>query len=140
MKTKGIYLVPTLSTVSPRAPVFFEGAQWTVTTAKQLGVKIAAGSDASRAGRYGRNAVELEAMTQRGLTPIDAIRAATISAAELIGRSDQVGELAVGQSADLIAVDGAPAADIKVLQKVVFVMKGGKVVKDQVTGNSSAPN
>jgi cytosine/adenosine deaminase-related metal-dependent hydrolase len=61
---------------------------------------------------------------------------AAISAADLLGRSDQVGELAVGKFADLIAVDGDPAGDIKVLQKVVFVMKGGRVVKDRVSGTA----
>lgn len=137
MKSKGTYLVPTLATVSPKSPTFFEAAGQTMAMAKELGIKVAAGSDASRLGRHGGNVVELEAMIQRGFTPIEAIRAATISAADLIGWSDQVGALEVGQFADLIAVEGDPTVDIKVLQKVIFVMKGGKVVRDEIsaTGN-----
>ena len=133
MKSKGIYLVPTLSTVSPKSPALFDAAQQTMHMAKELGVKIADGSDASSVARHGKNAGELEAMTQRGLTPIEAIRAATFSAADLIGWSDKVGDLEVGKFADLIAVDGDPTVDITVLQKVVFVVKGGRVVKDRVT-------
>ena len=68
MKSKGTYLVPTLSTVSPRAPALFEAARQTMTTAKEIGVRIAAGSDASRVGRHGGNVVELEAMIRYGLT------------------------------------------------------------------------
>jgi imidazolonepropionase-like amidohydrolase len=133
MKSKGIYLVPTLSTVSSKSPALFDAAQQMMHVAKELGVKIADGSDASSVARHGKNAGELEAMTQRGLTPIEAIRAATFSAGDLIGWSDKVGDLEVGKFADLIAVDGDPTVDITVLQKVVFVMKGGRVVKDQVT-------
>lgn len=141
MKSKGIFLVPTLSVVdmsiarhpgaanSPRAKAFLESLQKTMATAKELGVKIADGSDASRADSHGKNALKLEAMTKRGLTPIEAIRAATISAADLTGWSDKVGDLEPGKFADLIAVNGDPTVDIKVLQNVVFVMKGGKVIK-----------
>jgi imidazolonepropionase-like amidohydrolase len=141
MKSKGIFLVPTLSPFdmrlarhpdaanSPRAKAFLESLQKTMATARELGVKIADGSDASRADSHGKNAFELEAMTRRGLTPIEAIRAATISAADLIGWSDKVGDLEPGKFADLIAVNGDPTVDIKVLQNVVFVMKGGKVIK-----------
>src|SRR5579862_6590946 len=82
MKSKGIYLVPTLSTVSPKSPALFDAAQQTMHIAKEIGVKIADGSDASSVTRHGKNAGELEAMTQRGLTPIEAIRAATLSAAD----------------------------------------------------------
>jgi imidazolonepropionase-like amidohydrolase len=133
MKSKGIYLVPTLSTVSPKSPALFDAARQTMHMAQEIGVKIADGSDASSVTRHGKNAGELEAMTQRGLTPIEAIRAATLSAADLIGWSDKVGDLEVGKFADLIAVDGDPTVDITALQKVVFVMKGGRVVKDQRT-------
>jgi len=148
MKKNGTYLVPTLSVVdaslakhfggsaySPRALAFLETLKKTMTMAKEMGIKIADGSDASDATRHGRNALELEAMTNRGLTPIDAIRAATINAADLLGWSDKVGALEVGMFADLIAVEGDPTVDIKTLQKVDFVMKGGQLVKN-VSGDS----
>lgn len=150
MKTRGTYLVPTLSVVdasmakhfggsaySPRAVAFLETLKQTMTMAKEIGVKIADGSDPSAASRHGQNALELEAMTKRGLTPIEAIRAATISAADLLGWSDKVGTLEVGKFADLIAVEGDPTVDIKTLQKTTFVMKGGQVIKDNVAGSDA---
>jgi imidazolonepropionase-like amidohydrolase len=143
MKSKGTYLVPTLSVVdaamarrfggetnSPQALAFLDPLKHTMSMAKDIGVKIADGSDAADSRSHGRNAVELEAMTKRGLTPIEAIRAATISAADLIGWSGKVGALDQGMYADLIAVEGDPLADIKVLQKTPFVMKGGKVIRN----------
>jgi imidazolonepropionase-like amidohydrolase len=99
-------------------------------TAKTLGVKIAAGFDASEAKGQGKNADELVALVKHGLTPIEAIRAATTSAAELLGWEDRVGAIEPGKFADLIAVEGDPLADITVLRSVKFVMKGGAVVKD----------
>jgi len=150
MKKNGTYLVPTLSVIdaslakhfggspySPRALAFLETLKKTMTMAKEMGVEIADGSDPSDATRHGRNALELEAMTNRGLTPIEAIRAATVNAADLLGWSDKVGSLKVGMFADLIAVEGDPTVDIKTLQKVDFVMKGGRVVKND-GGNSAA--
>lgn len=94
------------------------------------GVKIASGFDASSPDRQGKNAVELLAMTKRGMPPLEVIRAATTNAAELIGWQDRVGALEPGKYADLIAVEGDPLNDITVLQHVRFVMKGGSVVKD----------
>jgi imidazolonepropionase-like amidohydrolase len=112
-----------------------------MTMAKEMGVKIANGSDPSSATRHGRNAVELEAMTKRGLTPIDAIRAASINAADLLGWSDKVGTLEVGRFADLIAIEGDPTVDINTLQKVYFVMKGGRVIKNEIVGRGvQTPN
>jgi len=64
------------------------------------------------------------------LTPMEAIQAATATAAELLGWQDRVGAIETGKYADLIAVDGDPLADISVLKQVKFVMKGGVVVKD----------
>jgi imidazolonepropionase-like amidohydrolase len=74
-------------------------------------------------------------MTQRGLTTIEAIRAATTSAADLIGWSDDIGVLETGKFADLIAVEGDPIADITQLQHVKFVMKGGQVIKNEFGGS-----
>lgn len=69
-------------------------------------------------------------MSKLGLTPIEAIRAATVTAAELMGWQDRVGSIAPGKYADIIAVPGDPLSDISVLRNVQFVMKGGDVVKN----------
>jgi imidazolonepropionase-like amidohydrolase len=96
-------------------------------------VKIASGFDASGAAGQGRNADELVVLTKRGMPPLEAIRAATLNAAELMSWQDRVGALEPGKFADLIAVEGDPLTDITTLQQVKFVMKAGAVVKDTLT-------
>jgi len=73
---------------------------------------------------------EFGALVRGGLSPLDAIRTATVDAAELLGWTKDVGALEPGKLADLVAVDGEPLADIGAMERVVFVMKGGDVVKD----------
>jgi len=73
---------------------------------------------------------EFGALVSGGMTPIDALRAATMNGAELLGRSSEIGSLEPGKYADVVAVDGDPLADITVMEKVVFVMKGGEVYKN----------
>ncbi|PYX34194.1 MAG: hypothetical protein DMG81_20275 [Acidobacteria bacterium] len=68
-------------------------------------------------------------MVKWGMTPAQAIRSATVSAAELLGWSDQVGTIEAGKFADIVAVSGDPLSDVSVLEKVEFVMKGGAVVR-----------
>jgi imidazolonepropionase-like amidohydrolase len=68
-------------------------------------------------------------MVEWGMTPLQAIQAATVNAAEALGRSADVGAIAVGRYGDLIAVAGDPLADVKLLRSIPFVMKGGEVVK-----------
>jgi imidazolonepropionase-like amidohydrolase len=68
-------------------------------------------------------------MVKWGMTPAQAIRSATVSAAELLGWSDQVGTIEAGKYADIVAVPGDPLSDVTVLEKVDFVMKGGSVYK-----------
>jgi imidazolonepropionase-like amidohydrolase len=92
------------------------------------GVRIAFGTDAG-VSKHGRNADEFELMVQFGMTPMDAIKAATVNAADLLGLSDQVGSLEPGNQADLIAVATDPLADVRVLKQVGFVMMGGRVFK-----------
>jgi len=93
------------------------------------GVRIAFGTDAG-VSKHGRNADEFELMVKHGMTPMDAIKAATVNAADLLGLSDQVGTLEPGKRADIIAVQGDPLADVTVLKRVRFVMKDGRVFKN----------
>jgi imidazolonepropionase-like amidohydrolase len=96
--------------------------------AVRAGVKIAFGSDAG-VYPHGWNAKQFAHMVRWGLTPMEAISAATASAAALLGWEDRVGRVAPGLFADLIAVRGDPLADVTELERVTFVMKGGAVVK-----------
>lgn len=146
MKAQGTFLVPTIGVIDldveaakdkPMSPeqrrrfdAFLRGIEQEVQTAKSLGVKIAAGFDSAEAETQGKNATELESMVKRGLTPLEAIQATTVSAAELLSWQDKVGVLEPDHYADVIAVEGDPLRDITVLQHVEFVMKGGQIVKD----------
>jgi imidazolonepropionase-like amidohydrolase len=96
----------------------------------QSGAKIAFGTDAG-VYPHGNNAKQFAKMVEWGMQPIDAIRAATLSAADLMGWSGKVGALEPGYYADIIAVEGnSPLADVSVLESVKFVMKGGTVVRN----------
>ena len=110
-----------------KAAEVFPRARMTVSRAIELGVKVACGTDAP-AIPHGRNAKELVALVNRGMKPIDAIRAATTVSAELIDVDDR-GRLAPGLLADVIAVPGDPLTDIGVTEDVRFVMKGGRVFR-----------
>jgi imidazolonepropionase-like amidohydrolase len=92
-------------------------------------VKIAFGTDAA-VYPHGDNAKEFAVLVGYGMKPIDAIRTATLNAADLLGVTDR-GEIAAGKLADLIAVPGNPLNDVHVLEQVRFVMKGGVVVKQE---------
>jgi imidazolonepropionase-like amidohydrolase len=149
MKAKGTFLVPTIGVLDAwlekhkndsftpeqkeRGEALFNGIQQEMQIAKSLGVKIAAGFDPAEAEAHGKNATELAAMMKRGLTSLEVIQAATVNAAELLSWQDKVGALEPGLYGDLIAVEGDPLKDITVLQRVKFVMKGGVVVKDDVS-------
>ena len=98
------------------------------TKALQAGVKMAYGTDAG-VYPHGDNAKQFAYMVRYGMTPLQAIRSATIDAAELLGWSRDVGAIAPGRYADLIAVESDPLADIRVLEKVAAVIKGGERVK-----------
>jgi imidazolonepropionase-like amidohydrolase len=78
---------------------------------------------------HGQNAKQFRLMTEAGMSPSDAIRSATIGAADLIGIADEAGSIEVSKWADLIAVEGNPLENISVLEDVRFVMKGGTVYK-----------
>jgi imidazolonepropionase-like amidohydrolase len=97
----------------------------------RAGVKAAFGTDAG-IFPHGENAKQLAVYVRYGMTPAQAIRSATSVAADLLGRARDVGTLQPGRYADLIAVRGDPLADVRVLETVPFVMKGGKIVKDEL--------
>lgn len=144
-RKSGAYYVPTLSTVNgylerlQSNPDAYTGEvlkkiQWRIgITGKSLeravpaGVKIAFGTDAG-VSLHGRNADEFELMVKHGMTPSEAIVAATRNAADLLGLGDRIGSLEPGKQADLIAVSGNPLEDVSVLKRVAVVMKGGEVV------------
>ncbi|MDB5463669.1 MAG: amidohydrolase [Phenylobacterium sp.] len=93
------------------------------------GVKIAFGTDTFGMSNHGENAQEFAIMVKAGMSPMDAIVAATWNAADLIGDTKDIGSIQPGRYADIIAVDGDPLKDVTVLEKVPFVMKGGVVYK-----------
>jgi imidazolonepropionase-like amidohydrolase len=139
MVDHGTFLVPTsylsegldISRAAPelqaKAAEVFPKARAMLGKAIAAGVKIACGTDAP-AIPHGDNAKELWAMVDRGMTPVQALRSATVTAAELIDVHDR-GRIAAGLLADLVAVPGDPSADITLTQDVRFVMKGGRVHK-----------
>jgi imidazolonepropionase-like amidohydrolase len=139
MKRRGTYLVPTaylLTTfkfdsmpppIAAKARQVIPLAQASHRRAIKSGVKIAFGTDAA-VYPHGENAREFAVYVGYGMRPPDALRTATINAADLLGVTDR-GVIAEGKLADLIAVRGNPLEDVKVLQQVVWVMKGGVVFK-----------
>jgi len=147
IKKNNVFLVPTVGVIdewadhiTPREgspndrkwiDEFLQSIQRELLMARTSTVKIAAGSDASRAKEQGKNALELNGLVRRGYQPIEAIRAATINAAELMSWQDRVGAVEPGKYADMIAVDGDPLVDVTILQRVKTVIKGGEIVKDE---------
>jgi imidazolonepropionase-like amidohydrolase len=141
MIERGTFLVPTtyladgmdVSHAAPelqaKAAEVFPIAKATVSKAIERGVRIACGTDAP-AIPHGRNAKELIALVDRGMSPLQALRAATTMAAELIDVDDR-GRLAPGLLADVIAVAGDPLGDITATEQVRFVMKGGQVFRHE---------
>ncbi|MBK8139776.1 MAG: amidohydrolase family protein [Chitinophagaceae bacterium] len=116
--------------VVPKALETGPQIQKTFAKAYKAGVKIAFGTDAG-VYKHGMNWLEFGYMIEAGMTPMDAIRSATISAADLLGEKDKLGSIEAGKLADIVAVDGDPLKDAKSFGKVVFVMKDGMVYKQQ---------
>ena len=146
MKQHGTYLVPTLliaqtayemaknhpeqlnPSSAAKALELTPHIKSTLHSAYEAGVKIAFGTDQGLAP-HGMNAREFALMVEAGMKPVDAIMAATASAADLIGDKEDIGSVQQGRYADLVAVDGDPLADVTILEHVQFVMKGGVVYK-----------
>jgi imidazolonepropionase-like amidohydrolase len=144
MKEHKTYLVPTLylgdwlienaapiklpAPLLEKAKVVLPQARVNIGRAIKAGVPIAFGTDAA-VYPHGLNAREFAVLVKLGMTPIQAIRTATLNASELLGWTDKVGTIEAGKFADLIAVDGEPLKDVRALEQVQWVMKGGAVVK-----------
>jgi imidazolonepropionase-like amidohydrolase len=143
IKAKHAWLVPTLwpwrngaaTEKDPeeraRAQKRYDGVTANLRYARDIGVRIGAGSDASDRSTHGTNANELLAMGEAGLTNAQVLHAATLSNATLMGWEKDIGSLASGKFADVVAVQGNPLDDLHALQHVVFVMKGGVVARDE---------
>jgi imidazolonepropionase-like amidohydrolase len=146
MKSHGAWLVPTLEagdfvakeaakpnsflTPAQKAKALEAGPRMLdmVRRAHEAGVKIAFGTDTG-VSHHGDNAYEFVLLVRAGLTPLEAVQAATVGAATHLRIADDAGSLAPGKGADIIAVKGDPLKDVSILQNVSFVMKGGRVFK-----------
>jgi imidazolonepropionase-like amidohydrolase len=144
MKKKGTYLVPTAYLIDwaqqyANLPPFYAQKMKDVSAVEkknirhaiQSGVKIALGTDAA-VYPHGLNAHEVDVyVNQFGMSPLAGIQTGTINAADLMGWTDRVGTIEPGKWADIIAIDGDPLKDVKLLQHVNFVMKSGVIYKDE---------
>ncbi|HEY5908758.1 MAG TPA: amidohydrolase family protein [Vicinamibacteria bacterium] len=144
MKAKGTWLVPTAlaaeytgrrprnypEEIALKAKAAADASEASLKRAIRMGVRIAFGTD-SGVSPHGKNAEEFALLVNRhGMAPAAALRSATAGSAELLGLLKTVGTLEVGKEADIVAVPGDPLADIRATERVVFVMKGGKVFKN----------
>ena len=147
-KASGAYLVPTLlagATVlewaqdpngflgpSARAKALLVGPNMNAATgrAHHAGVKIAFGTDSS-VSKHGQNAREFSLLVKAGLTPLEAIQSATTGSAEHLGIADSAGRIASGRPADIIAVSGDALRDVSQLERVRFVMRGGRIYRSE---------
>ena len=147
MKERGTYYVPTLmagdwvaekakeedyfpAVVRPKAAAIGPVIMKTFAKAHAAGVKIAFGTD-SGVSPHGENAREFELMVAGGMTPMQAIQAATLEASKLLKIEDKLGTLEDGKLADIVAVKGDPIENISLMKKVAFVMKEGQVFKNE---------
>jgi imidazolonepropionase-like amidohydrolase len=158
MKKKGTFLTPTLMASEwimgkiDNYPPALQAKAKAATAARsdmfrnavKMGVRISFGTDAS-VYPHGQNAKEFKVMVDLGMKPIDALKSATANDAELFGIAQKVGTLEKGKLADVIAVPGDPTVDITATERVSFVMKDGKVVRQglpavQKTENTLSPH
>ena len=146
MKERGTYLVPTVyledwllenvqtlgltPNMIEKAKTVLPIAQQNLSHAFKSGVKVALGTDAA-VYPHGLNGHEFGKMVEMGMSPLQAIQAATLNASDLIGWTDRVGTIEPGKFADIIAVQGDPLTNVRVLENVNFVMKGGEIIKNQ---------
>src|SRR5437867_3081077 len=143
MKRKGTFLTPTLmatewimnkidnypQALQAKAKSAAAARSEMFRNALKLGVKISFGTDAA-VFPHGQNAKEFKLMVDLGMTPVNALRSATASDAELFGIAQKTGALEKGKLADIIAMPGDPLTDITATERVFFVMKEGKIIRN----------
>jgi imidazolonepropionase-like amidohydrolase len=148
MKEHGTFLVPTSYPlfwfdehapsmhmppwVMEKAAIIIPAAKKNMAVAFRNGVRVALGTDAG-VYPHGQNGGEFWSMVELGLTPVQALQAGTVNAAELMGWGDRVGVVRKGMLADIVAVKGNPLNDVRLLQHVQFVMKDGVIYKDEIS-------
>ena len=152
MKAKGVFLTPTLMAtewimsklenyppeLQAKAKAAAVARSEMFRNALKLGIKISFGTDAA-VFPHGQNAKEFKLMVDFGMTPIDALRSATANDAELVGIAQKTGFLKKGKLADIIAMPGDPTSDITATEHVLFVMKEGKIIRqDSPTAQKAA--
>jgi imidazolonepropionase-like amidohydrolase len=150
MKSKGTYLVPTLmateyimgkignypAVLQAKAKAAGAARSEMFRNAVRLGLKIGLGTDAA-VFPHGENAKEFKLMVDLGMTPIDALKAGTSNDAELLGVSTKTGAIEKGKFADVIAMPGDPTEDITATERVSFVMKEGKIIRNGPTTSAA---
>src|SRR5881396_1174883 len=153
MKKKGTYLTPTLmasewimsklanypAALEEKAKAAFNARSEMFRNAVKMGVKISFGTDAA-VYPHGENAKEFKLMVDLGMSPIDPLKSATASDAELFGVAQKLGALEKGKLADVIGVPDDPTTDITATARVSFVMKGGKIIRQGPPGGQKAEN
>jgi imidazolonepropionase-like amidohydrolase len=160
MAERGTYLVPTMTHCVRNAALLRESLPAAeqaddlilnayasmyrvIPRARALGVRIATGTDAGADNvPHGCNAQELELLATAGMSPLEAIQAATQTAAGVLDMADQIGTLQKGRCADLLLVRGSPLQDLRCLQdpaNILLVMKGGEILVDRRGGDDSGP-
>ena len=152
MKSKGTYLTPTLmasewimgklgnypAALQEKAKAAYNARTEMFRNAVKMGIKISFGTDAA-VFPHGQNAKEFKLMTDLGMSPIEALRSATATTADLFGIAQKVGTLEKGKLADIIAMPGDPTADITATERVSFVMREGKIIRNgPAAANTSA--
>jgi imidazolonepropionase-like amidohydrolase len=120
--------------VMEKAAIIIPAAKQNVAKAFRSGVRVALGTDAG-VYPHGENGGEFWAMVELGLTPVQALQAGTVNAAELMGWSDRIGSIRKAKLADIVAVKGNPVGNVRMLQQVQFVMKDGVVYKDEISAH-----
>jgi imidazolonepropionase-like amidohydrolase len=123
-----VFMIPTLASLAPDSSPASLGLVTSVGIAAKAGVLLVFGTDGGVLP-HGQNALEFMALSRAGLSPLDAIKSATVNAARAFGIADSVGTLGPGMVADLIAVEGDRLADLSALQRVRAVVSRGRVVR-----------